>query len=172
MATIRQVAEACGVSKPFVSKIVRDLDPGGDHQRTVGNRIEIDEWLAGAAAHEAVRRKSRMAAHDEAVGVVLSASSEAQADAEARFEAEVDRLRERYDDLLAEKDARIADLRDQAERLRVDRDAEVTSLREQLADRDAEVARLRDYARRLEHAHWWQKRSVIESFGLLPEPRG
>ena len=150
MASIRQIADGLGVSKSYITKLVHELDPDGEHQ-TTGSRgmIEADAWLASAVAAEASRRKAALAAHDEALGVAAAAVSEA-ADAVAALRA-----------VSAEKDARIVDLK-----------AQVASLGEQLADRDAEVARLRDYARRLEHAHWWQKRSVIESFGLLPEPRG
>ena len=154
MASIRQIADGLGVSKSYITKLVHELDPDGEHQ-TTGSRgmIEADAWLASAVAAEASRRKAALAAHDEALGVAAAAVSEAADAVASRYAA----LRA----VSAEKDARIVDLK-----------AQVASLGEQLADRDAEVARLRDYARRLEHAHWWQKRSVIESFGLLPEPRG
>ena len=158
MASIRQIADGLGVSKSYITKLVHELDPDGEHQ-TTGSRgmIEADAWLASAVAAEASRRKAALAAHDEALGVAAAAVSEAADAVASRYEAEVAALRA----VSAEKDARIVDLK-----------AQVASLGAQLADRDAEVARLRDYARRLEHAHWWQKRSVIESFGLLPEPRG
>lgn len=167
MATIRQISEACGVSKPFMTKIIRELDPDGEHQQRVANRIEVDAWLASAASSEAYKRKGERGGRDAAVRETVEAIEEAR-DAFEHHDVEVAALRQRIADMeshhelmLAEKEVRIADLKDQIERL----SAELS------AERVAHEATRRELAmaRELQGFKWpWQRREIVARYALPP----
>ncbi|MBQ9002316.1 MAG: hypothetical protein IJ087_10725 [Eggerthellaceae bacterium] len=166
MATVRQIAEACGVTKPTIFKIMREIDPTGEHQSQVGNRVDLDAFLASAVADEAIRRKSKGSPR-AAQEAVVEAVEEAQ-DSFERHDVEVAALRQRIADLeehserlLAEKEARIADLKEQVERLT----AEVAGERAAHESTRRELA----MARELQGFKWpWTRREIIARYAALP----
>jgi len=162
MATIKQVSDELGVSKPFIGKIVRELDPNGEHQERVKNRIELDAWLASAAAAEAVRRKAggtvADTVADEDNEVPVTARSQTPTDASATDN-------ERYQALLDEKDARIADLKELVDRL----NERVSSLETKLEKTQTELM----MARELQGFRWpWQRRAILARYAALPAAEG
>lgn len=118
MATLKQIAEGCGVSKPFIRKLVRELDPEESHVQTVGNRMELDAWLSSQVSAEALRRKPAAPAGDGAKAII-------EADAEARDMAEL-----HHREVLQLKDEQIGILKEERDRLR----SQVDALMQQNAD--------------------------------------
>lgn len=116
MATLKQIAEGCGVSKPFIRKLVRELDPEESHVQTVGNRIELDAWLSSQVSAEALRRKPPSPAEDGAKAII-------EADAEARDMAELHHRELHHREVLQLKDEQIGILKEERDRLRSQVDA-------------------------------------------------
>lgn len=164
MATYREVAEACGVSKQHIYNLVKELDPDGEHINKTGYATELDDWLVSAVADEAMKRKRgpQRSAIDGA-GVLVEANEAVRDGLREHYEDLLKTTKEHYEDLLAEKDKRIADLKEQIEELR----------RQLEAERIGHEATRRDLAmsRELEGFHLPGHRARVMARYALPAPR-
>lgn len=155
--TIADVAKATGVNKQTVRRRARELGIYDEMAPRDARGTMVMTAEQASILSDAVTK-----AVPEAMGAISEAAGQERA--QEMRDAYVSALK----DTIAAKDALVEDLRGQVERLRMEKDAEVAALTEQLAKKEAEFRRLQDYARKLEHAHWWEKRGIINAFGALP----
>lgn len=127
MATYKEVAEACGVSKQHIYNIVKEIDPNGEHINKSGYATELDDWLVSAVSNEAMKRK-RGAVKVSAGGleVVTEAHETVRDSMKEHYEELLKSNKEHYEELLKEKDERIADLKEQIDEMRRQLEAERT----------------------------------------------
>lgn len=165
MATYREVAEACGVSKQHIYNLVKELDPDGEHINKNGYATELDEWLVSVVADEAMKRKKGTQKAPKSGAEVLVEANEAVRDGmREHYEELLNTTKEHYEELLGEKDERISDLKEQIEELR----------RQLEAERSGHEATRRDLAmsRELEGFHLPGYRARVMARYALPPASG
>lgn len=161
MATYREVAEACGVSKQHIYNLVKELDPDGEHVNKNGYATELDDWLVSVVADEAMKRKKGTQKAPASGAEVLVEANEAVRDGmREHYEELLKTTKEHYEELLDEKDERISDLKEQIEELR----------RQLEAERNGHEATRRDLAmsRELEGFHLPGHRARVMARYALP----
>lgn len=111
MPTIREIAEACKVSKPTVTAKLKELEMWDGHVNKVGKTFEVD-----AEASSAVAAALAGSAEKNTTVVFQETPSEDQSGIKEVYEAYVEALKRENDrlwDQIREKDAQIAELQKQ-----------------------------------------------------------
>lgn len=166
--TKTQLADQLGCSKSTVVNAIAALgDAMEGHIVRRGKSDYLDEFAASAIADKLTARFPARVPEVDADGAV-----EVYKDAYRRCQAELADLSDTYKRVIADKDAHIDRLSAEVAQARRERDDETSSHKADVERLEAEISRLREYAHRLEHAHWWQKRAIINAYGLLPAPKG
>ena len=166
--TIADVAAATGVNKQTVRRRARELGIYDEMKVT-----DARGTMVMTAEQASILSDAVMKAVPSAIETIDEASSAEKA--AEMGSAVVDALRETMkvkDALIEAQRSQIEELRSERDRILADADADAEAAREEIGRLNMEVQRLRDYARKLEHAHWWEKRGIINAFGVLPAASG
>lgn len=166
-ATVRQIAEVCGVSKSTVVRCIDELGLRAEHTQTVGRRgtLVLDAYASGAVADRIARNRTAIPqTAPDAQSKDLSPVIEAYKTQIDTLTRELNDAKERERQVredanrqIATKDAQIADLLTRLETSQEDARAE----RQAREDADATL-------RRVAGASLWQRLRGFK--GFLPAP--
>ena len=157
--TLADVAKATGVNKQTVRRRARELGIYDEMKPLDGRGTMVMTAEQASILSDAVVK-----ANPEAVGAIADAADQERTN--EMHNALVDAL----NGTIETQKGLIENLQSQVEQARLDYSAKVSGLEEEIEKLRKENQRLREYAHRLEHAHWWEKRGIINAYGFLPAP--
>lgn len=125
MATLKQIADACGCSKPHVKDVLVRMGMWDGHAHKEGRGWAIDQEASQAAA-DAISRE-----HGSA-----DVTTPRKATARTERSGQVEAIRELYERLCSEKDKTIDDLRSRLAQAERERDQAILEAKEASDERD------------------------------------